>query len=219
MRHPLDQLYAGLPIFVLSTGTSLRGFDFHRLDGRITIGVNRIVEHYHPTVMAFVDVTAHKTHAGALAAYNGMIIAGEKAGPTDTHDNVFEVVHNLDGRMAPTRRVGRSFADGWYGGGGGCVALHTAILLGGNPIYLLGYDFYEDNGRHFDVYDPTLNEPELTGLAYTVAFSCLQQLSEETWIPPIYNCNPRSRLRCFPFADIDAVLADGPELASASGSR
>jgi hypothetical protein len=219
MRHPLDNLYAGLPVFVLSTGTSLRGFDFNRLNGRITVGVNRIVEHYHPTVMTFVDVTAHKTHAQALARYNGMIIASQGAAPHDTHDNVFEVVHNLDGRMKPTRRVGRSFADGWFGGGGGCIALHTAILLGGNPIYLLGFDFYEDNGRHFDVWDPSLNEKELSGLAYTVAYSCIMELSEEEWLPPIYNCNPRSRLQCFPLADLDAVLAGGPELASAAGSR
>jgi hypothetical protein len=26
-------------------------------------------------------------------------------------------------------------------------------------------------------------------------------------MPAIYNCNPRSRLTCFPFADIDTVLA------------
>ncbi|MBV9494757.1 MAG: hypothetical protein JOZ54_10970, partial [Acidobacteria bacterium] len=205
-------------IFVLSTGTSLRGFDFHRLDGRITVGVNRIIEHYQPAVMTFVDVTAHKTHARALVGYNGMIVAGRGAAPPD-HDNVFEIEHHLDARNVPAPHIGRSFSEGWFGGGGGCVALHTAILLGGNPIYLLGYDFYEDHGRHFDVYDSSLNAPDLAGLAYTIAFDCLERIAQEDWVPTIYNCNPRSRLRCFPFADIDAVLADDPELASAAGAR
>ena len=82
------------------------------------------------------------------------------------------------------------------------TALHTAILLGGDPIYLLGYDFYEDNGRHFDEWDPSKNAPEL----YGIPFNGLQQIAQESWIPRIYNCNPRSRLTCFPFVDADALL-------------
>ncbi|HKP73843.1 MAG TPA: hypothetical protein VJT82_12950 [Pyrinomonadaceae bacterium] len=208
MAHKLDNLYQGLPIFIISTGTSLRGFDFARLNGRITIGINRVVEHYHPSILHFIDVTAHKTHAKALRGYNGMIIAGEGAAPTGTHDNVFEIRRNVDtfelsGDMTTmSKKVGRSFADGWYGGGAGCTALHTAILLGGGPVYLLGYDFYEDNGRYFDEYDESRNAKDL----YSIPFDGLEQLSRESWIPEVYNCNPRSRLTCFPHVDIDEVL-------------
>ena len=56
MAHKLDNLYAGKPIFVISTGTSLRGFNFARLNGRITIGINRVIEYYHPTIVHFVDL-------------------------------------------------------------------------------------------------------------------------------------------------------------------
>jgi hypothetical protein len=209
--HKLDNLYGGLPIFILSTGTSLRGFDFTRLDGRVTIGINRIVEYYHPSIVHFVDITAHETHARALRHYNGMIIAGPGAAPAATHDNIFEIGRNVDtfelsGNMtALTKKVGRSFSDGWYGGGAGCTALHMAILLGGNPIYLLGYDYYEDNGTHFDEYDESRNDKEL----YDVSFRGIEHIGREDWIPEIYNCNPRSRVRCFPFADIDEVLSAG----------
>ena len=80
MAHPLDGLYDGLAIFILSTGTSLRRFDFTRLDGRVTIGINRVIEHYQPTILHLLDKTAHRSHAAALSGYDGLIIA---AGDTD----------------------------------------------------------------------------------------------------------------------------------------
>ncbi len=215
-RHPLDGLYANRPIFVLSTGTSLRDFDFARLNGRVTIGINRIVEHYHPSIVYFVDVSAHHKHAAPLAGYNGMIIAGAGAAPAETHDNVFEVAHNantfeLRGNAELSTFVGRSFAEGLYGGGGGCTALHTAILLGGDPIYLLGYDFYEENGRYFDEYDPASNAGEV----YSLHMEGLEHLSRQPWMPHIFNCNRRSRLACFPYKNLDEALErnappDGP---------
>jgi hypothetical protein len=209
MAHKLDNLYEGLPIYIISTGTSLRGFDFRRLNGRITIGINRVIEYYHPSILHLVDVTAHKTHANALRDYNGMIVAGRGAAPTETHDNTFEISRNVDtfelsgDVIELSTKVGRSFSDGWFGGGAGCTALHTAILLGGNPIYLLGYDFYEDNGRHFDEYDESRNDQNL----YPVSVQGLEHISRQEWIPKVYNCNPRSRLTCFPQIDLDALLS------------
>lgn len=209
--HKLDNLYAGLPIFIISTGTSLRGFDFSRLNGKITIGINRVIEYYHPSILHFVDITAYRTHEKALRDYNGMIIAGPGAAPVDTHANIFEINQNVDtfrvpaGMTSTSKKVGRSFSDGWFGGGAGTTALHTAILLGGNPIYLLGYDYYEDNGTHFDEYDESRNDKEL----YVISYNGLEQISREEWLPEIYNCNPRSRVTCFPYADVDAVLTGG----------
>lgn len=208
MAHVLDNLYAGRPVYIISTGTSLRGFDFKRLDGKITIGINRVVEYYHPAVMHFVDFTAHKTHARALLGYNGMIIAGPSAYPAATHDNAFEVGRNIDtfelsgGMTELSEKVGRSFDEGLFGGGAGCTALHTAILLGGDPVYLLGYDYYEDNGAHFDEYDETRNERDLYGFSR----AGVEHIGRQPWVPRIYNCNPRSRLKCFEHADLDALL-------------
>jgi len=212
MAHRLDNLYAGTPIFIISTGTSLRGFDFARLNGRVTIGINRVIEYYQPSILHFIDITAHKTHARALKTYNGMIIAGEGAAPTHSHANVFEIGRNIDtfelsGDMTKlSRRVGRSFSDGLYGGGAGCTALHTAILLGGDPIYLLGYDYYQDNGTHFDEYDESRNEKTFYNISYDISFDGVEHLARQDWIPKIYNCNPKSRMTAFPAIDIDKVL-------------
>lgn len=208
MRHKLDNLYEGLPTYVIATGTSLRGFDFTRLNGKLTIGINRVIEHYHPTIMHFVDITAHITHAGALRDYNGMIIAGPGAVSRHPHDNTYEISRNIDtfelsGDMLETsKKVGKSFNDGWFGGGAGCTALHTAILLGGNPIYLLGYDYYEDNGGHFDEYDESRNNKNL----YAFSIEGVEHIGRQNWIPEIYNCNPRSRLTCFPYVDVETLL-------------
>ena len=90
--HKLDNLYAGLPIFILSTGTSLRGFDFRRLDGRITIGINRIIEYYHPSIVHFVDIRAHGTHARALRGYNGMILTGRGCRSGGSHNGFFPCI-------------------------------------------------------------------------------------------------------------------------------
>lgn len=208
MTAKLDNLYQELPIYVISTGSSLRGFDFSRLNGKITIGINRVIEYFHPSIMHFVDTAAQITHARALSDYNGMIIAGPEAGPKHTHHNVFEVSRNIStfeisGTMRSTSKsVGRSFSDGLFGGGAGCTALHTAILLGGSPIYLLGYDYYEDNGRHFDEYDVSHNDKSL----YAISYQGMEQISREDWIPRIYNCNQNSRLKCFPYIDIETSL-------------
>ena len=216
MSHPLDNLHRGRPIFVLSTGTSLRGFDFRRLDGHVTIGVNRIVEHYHPSIMFFVDVTARATHAHALRRYEGMVIAGPGAAPHGTAATVFEI--NPGNRHRPRQPasldealriwsserqiVGRTFNERLYGLGAGCQALHAAILLGGSPIFLLGFDFYEDRGSHFDDIDGTRNGQNV----YPHVVECIEQLAREAWIPAIYNCNPASNLKCFPFMSIEAAL-------------
>ena len=176
MTARLDNLYANRPIVVLSTGTSLRGFDFTRLHGCLTIGINRIIEHFYPSILHFVDVTAKDTHAQALHSYDGMIIAGPGAAPSQTRANTFEINPFGFHPVRPIRtdiavrefrakehKIGRSFGDGLFGLGAGCTALHAAILLGGDPVYLLGYDYYEDNGVHFDAYDPTRNAKSVYG--------------------------------------------------------
>jgi hypothetical protein len=220
MRHALDNLYRGRPIFVLSTGTSLRGFDFRRLNGQVTIGMNRIVEYYHPSIVFFVDVTAKTTHAGALREYNGLVIAGPGAAPHGTAATVFEI--NPDERPRPEqpvtleealriwasepRIVGRSFNERLYGLGAGCQALHAAILLGGSPIFLLGYDFYEDRGSHFDAVDASRNNQDV----YRHVLQCIDDLACEPWLPAVYNCNPASNLKSFPFISIEAALQSSP---------
>ena len=184
----------------------------------MTIGVNRIVEYYHPSIMFFVDVTARVTHARALRQYKGMVIAGPGAAPRATAAAVFEInPGNRPRPRTPTsyeealqtwssepRIVSRTFGENLYGLGAGCQALHAAILLGGSPIFLLGYDFYEDRGTHFDDLDGTRHSQNV----YAYVRECIDQLATEAWLPAIYNCNPLSKLTCFPFMSLEAALLE-----------
>jgi hypothetical protein len=100
------------------------------------------------------------------------------------------------------RTVGRSFNERLYGLGAGCQALHAAILLGGSPIFLLGYDFYEDRGSHFDVVDESRNCRDV----YRHVRECIDELARAPWLPAIYNCNPASKLTSFPYISIETAL-------------
>ena len=64
------------------------------------------------------------------------------------------------------------------------------------------HDFYEDRGRHFDDIEVTRNSENLYGHVR----QCIDQLAREAWLPAIYNCNPRSNLKCFPFMSFEAAL-------------
>jgi hypothetical protein len=167
-----------------------------------------------------VDVTAKTTHARALRGYNGLVIAGPGAAPQGTAATVFEI--NPDNRPRPDepatleealrtwvsepRAIGRTFDEPLYGLGAGCQALHAAILLGGSPIFLLGYDFYENGGSHFDAVDPSRNSKDV----YRHVRECIDDLAREPWLPAVYNCNPASKLTSFPFVSIEAALRSSP---------
>ena len=73
-----------------------------------------------------------------------------------------------------------------------------------DPIYLRSYDYYEDNGVHFDAYDPTRNANSV----YDYSMECIERISRERWIPRIFNCNPRSALTCFPHVSIESFLSE-----------
>src|SRR5205085_2787136 len=113
---------------------------------------------------------------------------GPSAYPSATHDNAFEVGRNIDtfemsGDMTKlSEKVGRSFDDGLFGGGAGCTALHTAILLGGDPIYVLGDDYYEENGVHFDEYDEARNEQHVYRISCDGVARSMAGRSRNCWL-------------------------------------
>src|SRR5262249_55432615 len=81
-----------------------------------------------------------------------------------------------------------------------------------SPIFLLGYDFYEDRGSHFDVVDGSRNGCEI----YRHVRECIDDLAREPWRPTIYNCNPASKLKAFPYMSVDMAIesSSAPPLAN-----
>jgi hypothetical protein len=85
----------------------------------------------------------------------------------------------------------------------GTAAVELAIWLGANPIWLLGYDLHEGEGKFYHE-----EEPEDGYGAYNA-----KQLEAFDLIAPhipkgveIFNCNPDSALKHFPYRDVKEIM-------------
>ena len=152
------------------------------------------------------------------AGYQGDGHCRPWGGTTRHGRQVFEI--NPDNRRPPrqprrsTRRCGSGrrnarasaadFNERLYGLGAGCQALHAAILLGGSPIFLLGYDFYEDRGSHFDDLDAARNSQNL----YPHVVSLHRPPRTRNVAPGHLQLQPRVEAEMLPVHELRRGLAD-----------
>lgn len=208
-----DGQWSGQRCFILGGGPSLKGFDFTRLEGERTIAVNRAFQFWPKADILFsMDYNFYswlrqdRIEGGAREQF--LNFAGLKiwadAGNLQYGPGIFYI-----------RRVNRlgSSLYGWpanfnsgifSGNNSGYGALQIAILLGARPIYLLGYDM---KGANFHGGYPSKSPTTATG-SFIFGFDKLAPEAARRGIE-IFNCNPDSALRCFPFADIDRILVEG----------
>lgn len=136
----------GRRAFVVGGGPSLRGFDFSRLRGERIIAVNRAFE-----VLPFAEILfsmdyRYYGYAVRTAAFREF--RGRKVW-LDTMGYPYVGVETL--RMSSVEGLSWSLASGLAtGANSGHGAVNLALLLGADPVYLLGFDFAEDEkGSHF----------------------------------------------------------------------
>ena len=151
-------MFDGLPAFILGNGPTLPVDDLGCLDGCFTVGVNRIVRVYEPTVLLWVDgsvYTDDSEDARLIDEAESLKVCDQSVWQrqgwiglkTWTGDNA--VRHET----TPTELC--------CNGNTGCTAARWAIALGCNPVYLVGMcakyqgtgedlrtDFYGVNDRH-----------------------------------------------------------------------
>ena len=201
-----DGAWAGEPCFVIGGGPSLVGFDFERLRGRgRVIAINRAFE-FIPwaDMLFFMDWNFYKLY------HNGT----SKVGEWNSFKG-YKVFLNLIGRLLEdcysVRSLGRSgvsrsHEEGLYhGNNSGFGALQLAACLGARPIYLLGYDMGESETglAHFHSGYGKRERPTVSK-SFVRDFELVAvQLKK---IPDIYNLNPKSGLRIFPFKSVEEVL-------------
>jgi hypothetical protein len=143
----LAGLWAGRRAFVVGGGPSLRGFDFKKLRGERIIAVNRAFEFLpFAEIMFSMDHRFYKHFCLPSPAFRSF--PGRKIW-VDTAGLPFYGVETLGyhevGGMSWDLKQGLS-----TGGNSGHAALNLALLMGADPIYLLGFDFAEEPGRtHF----------------------------------------------------------------------
>ncbi|MBZ7921653.1 hypothetical protein LAC81_07645 [Ensifer adhaerens] len=83
----------------------------------------------------------------------------------------------------------------------GANALNLAFHFGANPIYLLGFDM---GGGHWH----GNHQAPARDLYQAEFIPSLERMSRELAIEGVrvFNCNPASALKCFPFADVSTVI-------------
>lgn len=212
--------WRGQRCFVIGGGPSLRGFDFNRLEGK-----GRIIA----CNKAFLDVPFADMMIAMDHDFYRWIFTGELAKAKDKRAAKKEIIrkfrqfkgfkvwielgnNRMDGvyyiHKFRLPQITRNFKQGVYGGNNtGTAALMTAVVMGCNPIYLLGIDCKHQGRRTHYHSGYHQIQAEKTAHAFANHFKFVAKPLKRQGIRVI-NLNPRSGLRCFPFSTIDEVLND-----------
>lgn len=184
-------------VFVIGGGPSLRGFNFTRLKGRQVIACNLAFE-FVPWALAvcFWDPQFFQTYQKELLRFDGWKVT-HKGVTGDAVNNPKNKIVELDANT--------------YGNvnNTGHFALGLATEMECDHIYLLGYDMTApadekewaqimgSGGMNFYRYPARFMVNSFA--EYIEKFDMFKEF-------PVFNCNPNSGLRQFPFADINEVL-------------
>lgn len=222
-------------VFIIGGGPSLQGFDFARLDGEVTIGINYVYRYYTPSVLIFNDKSFYQANAAAINGLHTIRVGNRKhfknhpsvvGAPMIENGLPFNGVEGLSKGLYCTYLTG-------------LTALSLAIALKFDKIYLLGYDAGfqidpEQTGRRFhhqghfytDIKHSGDTKGGLRALVDGIKkFDEFNKIGAITHPQPlllegrdgadnpwgIYDCSLEGNLRQFPKVSIDEVLKDpGP---------
>lgn len=143
----------GEPAFILGNGPYLPE-DLSALDGFFTVGVNRILLTYDPTVVQWTDDDILEDIAEHVDACQAVVFVGDAAS-----DERFNPLVQVGNSAEPVHRPLRSPHHIAATGNMGTASALWAMSLGCSPVYLLGmsaeYDagktnFYGTNRLHSD---------------------------------------------------------------------
>lgn len=190
--------------FILAGGPSLNGFDFHRLDGEVTIGINFVCKYYKPTVLVFGDLRVYTGDTKANCPAQKDIIDSfdcikitKKGNPAIQDTFQVTLSNQFWGRDGLKNGLYTDFMTGVW-------TLSLAIALGFDQIYLLGYDccFDKKVGGHFYSTD-FKHKGDFLESSFQTSASLYKVFRD--W-PGVYNCSDISLIKEFPKVDIDEVL-------------
>ncbi len=187
------------PWYLVGGGPSLRGFDWSRLDGRRVIAINRSFEVLpRAEVVYFTDARFWGWFSANLLDHSGRLITAGRV----SHPRVER--YRLTGAKGIDTKPGCLR----HGNNSGFAAINLAYHFGAKRIYLLGYDFRygpDERSHHHDGY-PTLHRERVFAkmLPYAEALAVdADRLGLHVW-----NVNPDSALRVFPFCTLQDALQD-----------
>lgn len=209
-RFP-DGLWAGWRCFIVGGGPSLKSFDFEQLRGERVIVVNK----------AFFDVPFADIMFAMDRPFLDLIMQGKLNKDGKDYQRAFESFEgaklwlDISNYSYPlfvysipsAGEIGwtKSLKEGLYHGqNSGYGALNLAMVLGADPIYLLGYDCSRGPAGEKNYHDgyPSGGNPDALNI-FKRAFEAGAALLNGR--PRIVNLNPNSALRCFEFGDKDSL--------------
>ncbi len=189
--------------FVVGTGPSLEGFDFSSLEGEETIAINHAVRFFEPTYVFWGDGIQFGRCKDDLLVES--IIKSSAKRYTTSQECTIPDATILKRAHAPSNNI----EDGLFATvNSGLSALHLAILLKYDPIYLLGIDMFHDHEREQSHFYKDGNWIPSCVYEFNVKyFDSLYSPRYNIIMPEIYNCSPISKIKTFRFRDIREVLS------------
>jgi hypothetical protein len=212
-----DGSWRGHPAFIVGGGPSLAGFDFQRLRGKRSIGVNIAFHKFDPTIIFSMDTRClnwilkgqyEATFPGIrerfedTAAYKVWLLTYSASLP----DNIFIVPVYGSYEAGLTSLTFDSKEGIGHGNNSGYAALNLALALKADPIYLMGFDCNRgtEDKSHWHAGHPIPQNPKhLEG--FIKRFQYAAPLIKKAGVR-VVNLNPASALGCFEFGKIDEVL-------------
>jgi hypothetical protein len=197
--------WAGRRAFILAGGPSLSGFSFDCIKDELTIGVNKSYEAFPTTINYSMDEKFLKlaSQTTQWKQYKGHKV-NIKLGSNHYHDPDVKYVTRLK-----EKTLSFDLEKGIYtGNNSGFGAMMLAVCLGANPVYLLGVDLkIQKDKTHWHEGYPKQNirAVERSCLRFKKCFEEFAPILQKEKIE-IYNLNPDSELKCFPFKSIEEVL-------------
>lgn len=204
--------------FIIGGGESLKGFNFNVLDKELTIGINKTFQTYdkvninYSMDISFYDLMLKGDYdkLGEAKLWDKwMAFKGHRIFLTPMNikqfgNEVYLVRRNIDPSF---NRVDLDSGI-WGGTNSGMGAISLAIALGINEIYLLGYDYKALENTHWHSgyeINRDMAQFNLKLKSYKEELEKIAPKIKELGVV-IYNCNPSSELKCFPFVDIQKIF-------------
>lgn len=194
-------------VYIIGGGTSLKGFDFNKLKDKTTIAINKSCLTV-PNLDYFItmDFTALKK-IGKISYVGTKIFIANFAKPYlkeingQIIDTRFGLVYTLNDftmiiKSWAEEGIGFDFRHFRSGNNSGYCALQFAVLMGFNPIHLLGIDLVVTEKTHFhNGYNQDIEKFKQKLEEYYKNFTIgIKELKKKKSDIKLYSCSSISRL-------------------------
>lgn len=202
-------------VFIIGSGSSIKGLDFDLLKNEDTIATNWSAKHVlSPTYFITADSgvilkAANADFWGLGKDTKKIVVMGSKH---RRYSSVKDVLNKYDKVIKPTRFDGQiSFKKGKFATGRntGFCALQYAVLLGYQKIYLLGIDLRFSEGGKKYWYDEKVRNQNKEHLNFLKHFVEGMRIIQNKSKIKVISCSDISRLNAYiTHIPINRVLAD-----------